>query len=176
MGLVLCLTRRKRNTPEILQGSFSITGLKVNDASKTPFDVEKNPVEITRSDKLDITCGEATNATHYWVDAEIWDSEKGDWAYYEHYSDNRDHSLYLNTIELKEGTYKLSVGANSPGYNTVSAQNAIFINVHDKDVPAGEMYFEVSAGTDSAHPIDTCEEIEYEVYCPGAHRVVVYPT
>ena len=157
-------------------GEFSITGLKVN-GTPTPFD---NTVTINRGDKLDITCSKADNAGHYWVDA-LTPEGDDDWEYYGHFSDiggpeiGDSPTLHLNTIELAGGIYKLNASANNAGYSNTSSSNFIILEVNNKEVAPGEMYFAVDKGTDAAHPLDTCEELEYEVYCPGAYSVVVYP-
>ena len=149
-------------------GDFNITGLKVN--GKTVA-IGEDAIKVTRGDTLEFTCTEAEHADHYWVDAIEYREEDGGnwWEWYDHYSDTYQPVVTFNTIALREGLYRLEVGANGERFENTHASEDIYIEVSDLDIGDEEMYFEVSK-TD----LVTCEDFTYAVYCPNADWIEVF--
>ena len=123
-------------------------------------------LSVTRGDVINIECSEAANADHYWVDAQ-WLEEDNDY-WYGHYANSESPIISFNTIGLEPGTYRISVGANSTGYENNNSGNSILLSVKDRDFD-GEMYFEVSDTN-----LVTCEDFTYAAYYPGAEWIEVF--
>ena len=145
-------------TSKGVAGDFEI--IKVN--GDTDFELS-----VTRGEVVNIECIEAVNADHYWVDAQRL--EEGDDYWYGHYADSESPIISFNTITLEPGTYRISAGANSTGYENSNTRNSILLTVEDLNINPDEMYFEVS-NTD----LETCEEFTYAAYYPGAEWIEVY--
>lgn len=147
-------------------GDFNITGLKVN--GKTTA-IGEDAIKVKRGDTLEFTCSDAENADHYWVDAHEYIGDDNRWEWRGDYAHTNSRSVTFNTIELREGLYRLSVGANGERYENSYAPENIYIEVSDMDIEEGDMYFEVSK-TD----LVTCEDFTYAIYCPGAEWIELF--
>ncbi len=149
-------------------GTFTITKA----GGKTNF---SDGVTVTRGENVTVECTEAActtdqKASHYWIDANIFDSDapsnRGEW--YGHYGDSDSTSITFNTIEMEPGDYLITAGASGPGYASSASDNSFKLHVTDLEIPEGEMYLNVSD-----EELITGEEFEVTAYCPGAKEILV---
>ena len=148
--------------------NFRIT--KVN--GKTEFD----SVSVLRGDTVTIECEKIANADYYdtFVEKNEGSEENPKWV--EYYPDDsyEDAVINLNTVSLEAGQYRVGAIAGGNGYEATQSDNMFILNVANRDMEDGEMYFTVSKGEDSKNPLLTQEELYYNAYCPDADLIEIY--